>query len=152
MFARQGIPLMFFGIFWTAFSIFWTLAAAGFEVPSFNKGFDFFPLFGIPFVLIGFGLLTAPFWMRVRAGNTAYVLTDKRAIIFSKKGRRFIVKDYLPEELKSVYREESSNGMGSVIFFKAKDTDTLSSEVGFLSITDVKEVEKLVKTLSGRES
>jgi hypothetical protein len=42
-----------------------------------------FPLFGVPFVLIGLGMLAAPYWMRRKAQNTVYALTDKRALILS---------------------------------------------------------------------
>lgn len=149
--AKRGIPLAVFGIPWTAFSLFWTYAASGFEMPSFNSGFDFFPLFGIPFILIGIGLLTAPFWMGFSAGNTVYVLTNKRAIIFSKSFSNFTIKDYLPEQLKDVYRQEDAEDRGSIIFGEevgtGKNSNT-STSYGFLGIPDVREVEKLVKELA----
>ena len=152
--ARRGIPLAIFGIPWTAFSVFWVFAASGFSFPSFSKGWDFFPLFGIPFVLIGFGLLSAPLWMGLRANKTAYVLTDKRAIIFRKSHGKYIVKDYLPHQLQDVYREENDGGSGDVIFFeenKSNDDNTLTKAVGFLGIDDVKAVEDLVKDLASTD-
>ena len=152
--ARQGIPLAIFGIPWTAFSVFWVYAASGFSFPSFSSGWDFFPLFGIPFVLIGFVLLSAPLWMGLRANKTAYVLTDKRAIILRKSRGKYIIKDYLPHQLQDVYREENDGGSGDVIFFdenKSNADNTLPKAVGFLGIDDVKAVEELVEKLASSD-
>ena len=47
-----------FAIPWTAFAVFWICGASGFRIPDFSKGgFSFFPLFGLPFVLIGIAML-----------------------------------------------------------------------------------------------
>ena len=71
-----------FGIPWTAFALFWMgAAAAGTMNAEEDIGFmTFFPLFGLPFVLVGFGLLSAPLWAYRKGLNTAYVLyvTDRR--------------------------------------------------------------------------
>src|SRR6478609_3430837 len=73
--ALRALPLVLFGIPWTAFALFWIAGASGFKMPDFSHGFGFFPLFGVPFVLIGFGMLTSPYWMRRKARRTAYVVT-----------------------------------------------------------------------------
>ena len=59
----RALPIVLFAIPWTAFAIFWTFGAAGFKVPDFQQGFDFFPLFGIPFILIGLGMFSSPYWV-----------------------------------------------------------------------------------------
>ena len=41
-----------------------------------------FPLFGLPFVMVGVGMLSSPFWLRRRAKRTCYALTDRRAILW----------------------------------------------------------------------
>ncbi len=51
-----------FAIPWTAFAIFWVCGASGFKIPDFSQGFDLFPLFGVPFILVGLGMLSSPLW------------------------------------------------------------------------------------------
>ena len=62
-FAIRSLPIVLFGIPWTAFSLFWICGAAGFKPPDFTGPMDLFPLFGVPFVLIGIGMLASPLWM-----------------------------------------------------------------------------------------
>ena len=68
--AWSALPVVLFGIPWTAFSVFWVVAASGFKVPNFDHGFGFFPLFGLPFVLIGLGMLSSPYWLSRMAART----------------------------------------------------------------------------------
>src|SRR5437763_9868076 len=80
-YARGSLAIVLFGIPWTAFAIFWMAGVSGFKIPNLTRGFGWFPLFGIPFVLIGLGMLSTPFWVRRKARRTAYVITDRRAIV-----------------------------------------------------------------------
>ena len=66
-FAKRSLPIVLFGIPWTAFAVFWIAGAAGFKPPNFQQPMDLFPLFGIPFLLIGFGMLSARLWMGRKA-------------------------------------------------------------------------------------
>ena len=59
-FSGPAFGFFLFAIPWTAFSVFWMAGAAGFKIPQFKNGEDLFPLFGIPFFLIGIGLLSSP--------------------------------------------------------------------------------------------
>ncbi len=80
-FTANSTGMFLFAIPWTAFAIFWICGAAGFKIPDFSKGhFNFFPLFGVPFVLIGIGLMSAPLRAYRKAFKTIYVITDRRAI------------------------------------------------------------------------
>src|SRR3712207_4913094 len=84
---RSAIPIVLFGIPWTAFAIFWMVVASGMLFGGFGGGgpgpfgafFSCFPLFGLPFVLVGLGMLSSPFWMYRRAKRTCYAVTDQRA-------------------------------------------------------------------------
>src|SRR5262245_53538748 len=58
--ALAGTGIFLFAIPWTAFAIFWICGASGFKIPDFKNGISFFPLFGIPFVLIGVSMLLSP--------------------------------------------------------------------------------------------
>ena len=64
----QAIALALFGIPWTAFAVFWVYAAAG-GLNNFlgSKPPILFALFGVPFILIGIGMLSSPIWKIGRA-------------------------------------------------------------------------------------
>jgi len=62
--AMNSVPMVIFGIPWTLFSMFWVaMAFAGTmkEVQSGQWLALAFPLFGVQFILIGFGMLSAPY-------------------------------------------------------------------------------------------
>ena len=105
-----SLPLVLFGIPWTAFSVFWELMAISMtggmkshnpSEPSFpfNLFPVLFPLFGIPFILIGLWMLSSPYWMRKKAQKIVYAVTDKRALILSPSWRGAItVRSITPED------------------------------------------------------
>jgi hypothetical protein len=75
-----------FAIVWTLFTLFWISAACGFEKPSLrNAGRLLFALFGVPFALIGFGMLLTPYFSYRTDQQTVYIVTDKRAIVYNGK-------------------------------------------------------------------
>jgi hypothetical protein len=146
-----GFLLWFFFIPWTAFSLFWTAGAAGFRIPTFTRITDLFPLFGLPFILIGLGGLSSPFWIRWKALNTVYVITDRRAFSL-EGGRTFVVRNYTPEKLGNLVRKERDDGSGDLIldttWYKDSDGDSRKNELGFYGIPDVKRVEYLLERLA----
>lgn len=153
-FALQSLPVVLFAIPWTAFALFWMAGAAGFKIPNFNQGFDLFPLFGIPFVLIGFGMLSTPLWMKRKAKRTAYVLTTERAIVFDGGFRSTTIQSFGPERLNDLQRKQRSDGSGDLIFERKlssnNDGGQRTTDLGFLAIPNVKEVEELVRKLVKR--
>src|SRR5262249_26897020 len=84
-----------FAIPWTLFALFWMATASG--ILEHGNGFQnpgrldmtrvISSLFGIPFVLVGLIMFCTPWWLRRRmrrgAARTAYVITNRRAIIFN---------------------------------------------------------------------
>lgn len=151
--ARASWPIVLFGIPWTAFAIFWTASAAWGISNSRNAGFFWaFPLFGLPFILIGLGMLSSPFWIRQQASRSAYVLTDRRAIIFRAGWRGSVtVRSFEPERLNDLRRKQNTDGSGDLVFVqdlhRDSDGDSRSTDVGFLAVSDVKAVEALVRGL-----
>lgn len=144
-----------FGIPWTAFAVFWTLAAgAGTWFTSGFSLFSFFPLFGVPFILIGIAMLSTPLATYLKSGKTVYVITDRRAISF-EGGRSTVIRSYPPEKLTSIYRNERRNGYGDVIIeyrqWRDSDNDKRSEELGFSRVQNPREVERLLKDL-GRKA
>jgi hypothetical protein len=110
-------------------------------------------LFGLPFVLVGLGMLCSPFIVYRKSFRTVYVLTDKRAITIDG-GWSTTIRSYSPSQLQWVYRKERSNGSGNVIMARRawpdSDGDRQAEDVGFIGIRNPKEVEQLVKTLAER--
>ncbi|MCO6511895.1 MAG: hypothetical protein J5I65_13980 [Aridibacter famidurans] len=143
-----------FGIPWTAFAIFWTLmAGAGTWFTSGFSVFSIFPLFGIPFILIGIGMLSAPLGAYIKSGRTVYVITDKRAISF-EGGSSTVVRSFTPEKLGEVFRRERPGGYGDVVIdlshTRDSDGDKQTEEIGFFRVRDPHQVERLLKELASR--
>lgn len=144
-----------FGIPWTAFALFWTGGAAVGTSKAGDIGlFRMFPLFGVPFILIGFGLLASPLWAYRKALGSVYVITNRRAITF-EGGRTTVIRSYPPERLQEVYRTEKKDGSGDVIItcrtWRDSDGDRRSEELGFFRVRDPKAVEALLRKLAGSE-
>jgi len=156
---RGSLPLVLFGIPWTAFSIFWVVMALsiGSHVSSGSSPFSFlpflFPLFGVPFVLIGVWMLSSPYWMRRKAQKIVYALTDRRALILSPTWRGGVsVLSIAPEQLGARERVQNPDGSGSLIFTQltttrrraGPDGGTYAVTVGFENIADVRDVDTLL--------
>jgi hypothetical protein len=151
-FARNGLGIALFGIPWTAFALFWINGASGFKWPELSNGFGVFPLFGIPFVLIGLGMISSPIWMLRRAMRIAYVVTDKRLIVVERPYWRGVkVQSFEPDRIADLRRTQYPDGSGNLIF--GRDYSNVSArnrnpiEEGFFGIPDVKAAEDCVREL-----
>lgn len=160
--ARQGGCLVAFGIPWTLFAVFWTVMASGiggavsggFSGRSVGPG-ALFGLFGLPFIVIGIGLLTAPLWMARKAQRTVYAVTDKRAIILEGGfGGSFSVRSLAPPLLADRARNQRADGSGDLVFTRTRQTEWRStsdgprsstSVAGFYAVADVKAVDDLIQ-------
>lgn len=169
-----SLSTFLFAIPWTSFSIFWIWGA--FQTTNFSDSgensqtpnfFNFFPLFGLPFLAIGIALLSTPFWEWRRKRNTVYLITNQRAIaieggtplqgILPMKGNQSqTIKSFSPEQLNNVYRREKTNGSGDVILAVRERTDSkgysYNQEIGFFGVRNAKEVEDLLKELAENPS
>jgi hypothetical protein len=150
-FMRTGFLAWLFFIPWTAFALFWMAGASGFRIPDFSQGFGFFPLFGLPFLLVGVGGLSAPFWLRRKARNIVYVITPQRA--FSIEGARSItVRTFKPEELRNIVRKEHPDGSGDLVLattqWRDSDGDARQKQHGFFAIAEVRRVEQLLQRVA----
>jgi hypothetical protein len=153
--ARGSLGLVIFGIPWTAFSIFWvTMAAKGMSKSGVGPIGWLFPLFGVPFILIGIGMLSSPYWARRRAERMAYVLTDRRAMIIQGGWRGSVnVRSFDPAVLKGdLQRKQHADGSGDLIFTqelrRGSKGRQYATNIGFLAVRDVKAVEEMVRTLA----
>jgi hypothetical protein len=128
--------------------------ASGFKLPDLREGLQpqhLFALFGIPFVLVGFGMLSSPLWVWQAARKTVYLITDKRAILIQGGGSTTI-RSYLPDQLMDIYRKERDDRTGDVVIsirrWKDSDGDNRSEEIGFLGVRNPREVENILNQLA----
>ncbi len=154
-FTPATIAPMLFAIPWTAFSIFWTVSAAsglgkaGGESVMFDVFRYAFPLFGLPFILIGLAMLSAPIWVVRSQRQTAYTITDQRAIVFKPAfpGARK-VQSFSPELMASLERTERRDGSGDLVFEKYRQRNGSSVSTvrnGFVGIANVRDVEETLR-------
>lgn len=147
LYRRQAIGLVLFGLPWTGFAVFWVWGAS--QGAQHAPGpFMLFPLFGLPFVLIGLGMLTSPFWLQRKAQRSLYAITNQRAIVFDAKlfgGQR--VQSFSPDRLTAMTREERADGSGDLIFEQFQQragSGTTTVRRGFVGVERVREVEEVI--------
>jgi hypothetical protein len=150
--ARSVVPVMLFAIPWTAFSVFWIAMAARGAAHSAGP-FRLFPLFGTPFLLIGLGMLSSPFWAARMAKRTVYAVTDRRALVIQGRiGRGESVRTFEPEKLGELRREQQADGSGNLVF--GEDVGVGSNgrryvtSYGFMAVPNVREAEEQVRALA----
>ncbi len=150
LYMRSGYKLWFFFIPWTAFSLFWMAGASGFQLPTFESGWSYFPLFGLPFLLIGIGGLSSPFWLKRKAHSIVYAVTNQRAITIEGE-KSVTVKSYFPADIENLERTEHQDGSGDLILktehYRDSDGDRRKNQHGFFAIANVRRVERVIETL-----
>ena len=92
---KAAFAIWFFAIPWTAFALFWEAMAFmpwmanTHTPPGIQWSFGIvFPLFGLPFIAVGLGMLWMPFAARRKAARTIYGLTDRRLLRVSAGKQR----------------------------------------------------------------
>jgi len=153
------LGIFLFGIPWTAFAVFWTYGAMGFNINNLTKmgPMSFFPLFGVPFILIGAGMLLSPILTYIENKKTIYMITDQRAAIIAQKnlgGRT--VQSYRADDIRTTERAEKADGSGDLYFvMDSSDGSRVrrpSRSTAFFGIPDVRQVEAImVKALKERK-
>jgi hypothetical protein len=145
------IPIVLFAIPWTGFAVFWTAAASGLLFEDSRPGWiSLFALFGVPFILVGLGMLTSPYWSYKKAQRTVYALTSRRAMIITGRSTKK-VESYTGNDIGIVARTERPNGTGDVLFATIEGKKS-SQKVGFIGIPDVRRVERLLLDTFKKES
>jgi len=154
---RAALPLALFAIPWIAFSLFWMAGAAGFRVPDLRAGrFALFPLFGLPFLIIGVLMLVSPLWARSQAKRTIYAVTSQRLLILVY-GRSTSVRSFDPTVLGPIQRSDRPDGTGDLLFPDQTLLNTTrgysrlqAMTTGFVGIIDVRLVHDLIRTTFNR--
>jgi len=115
------------GLFWSEMGIGWHSLLA---------------LWGVPFVLAGFGMLGSPYWLYRKAQRTVYAIDNRRVLIISGTRTRK-VQSFAAPDIGLIERTERANGKGDVMF--ATETgNKVTQRVGFTGINDARRVERLL--------
>ncbi|MFW6117633.1 MAG: PH domain-containing protein [Thermoproteota archaeon] len=100
------------GLIFLGFAVIWMRGATSVGAPR------FFPLFGLPFVLIGLGVTVGPsIWQLMRYRNTEYVITDQRLITQTGAiglDTRFVDLDKIQEVYVKIGVIDKLFGTGSI--------------------------------------
>jgi hypothetical protein len=159
--AVTALPAALFGIPFAGFAAFWINTAyhgthaMNKSGNSFAGAFSLFPLFGIPFLLVGLGIILAPLWAYLKGRTTVYAVTNQRVMIISGSGTRS-VKSCTPADIVSVDHRERADGSGDVLIRTNAVTRTNNSlsqvTVGLFGVSNVKEVARQVMNLHTQRS
>ena len=106
-----------FGIAWLGFSIFWMVLAS--RAPR-EAGVEWlnilFPLFGIPFVLVGIYLVAGRYWFDARKrARTAYGITNKR-ILATRSGDERSSQSLDLDQIQDISVVEMRDRSGTIRF------------------------------------
>lgn len=114
-----GLAIWIFAIPWTVFAIAWTgfAGVAGWFAQERTATVSIlsvvFPLFGLPFIIVGFWMLAQPIRAMRDARWTIHALTDRRLITLSlARGRK--VKSVLLNQIGPIRLRERRGGWGTL--------------------------------------
>jgi hypothetical protein len=155
--ALSALPASIFGIPFAGFALFWitqafhATSAMSKSNNAFAKGFSVFPLFGVPFLLIGLAIILAPLWAFLKGGNTVYAVTNQRVMIITGSGNRS-VKSLMPADIVSIDHRERPDGSGDIAIttnaiVRSSNNFTSQVKVALCGIPNVKEVVQQVMQL-----
>ncbi len=149
---KTSISTALFGIPFLGFAIFWTWGASQPLREGLDVGIDgfsiFFPMFGIPFILVGLGLVFSPVWQLIKAKYLTYALTDKRLLI--REGFPYVrVKSWPINGIKSLSRVGPADGPGNIYFTEEEQHDAEGgrtiTKIGFIGISEPKRLDKKIR-------
>jgi hypothetical protein len=111
-------------------------------------------MFGIPFLAIGFYLVTSPLWQYWKARRTIYVVSDQRLLILDGLLRPS-TKSFAPSDIGPLDVDAGYDGSGSIIFSERRTRDGEGGwnvvKIGFIAVPHVREVEEHVVLLKNRQ-
>jgi hypothetical protein len=119
---REALPMVGFGLLFAAFAAFWVTMAFG--ITRSGNGISesdpigfYFPFFGVPFFLVGAGIVLKALWSVKSAAASVYALSNQRIAVISG-GRSKRVRSYNLLDLGDIERIERSGGAGDLLFRK----------------------------------
>ncbi|XUU60578.1 hypothetical protein ACRAQ6_13610 [Erythrobacter sp. HA6-11] len=150
----MSFGIYLFAIPWTAFSIFWTaMAGAGAYAMQEESGWLSwaFPLFGLPFVAVGLGMLGSPFLPLWNKGKVLFAITNDR-VIKLRLGRSIDVDSVPARRIGAIKRKEHRDGSGSlsIVTGTRRDSDGDVSAERFIidNVADVLRAQDIIEELA----
>jgi hypothetical protein len=145
-----GVPFALFAFFWITQAYHATNAMSKSSSNAFTNGFRVFPLFGLPFLLIGLLIILAPLGAFLKGASTVYAVTNQRVMIVTGGSTRS-VKSITPADIVSIDHRERPDGSGDIVIQTTGITRTNNStsqiKVALFGIPNVKQVAQQVMTL-----
>jgi len=117
IFTKADIFLIPFSLMWGGFAVFWELAVLGFLFDSSKHGGPpiIFPLFGLPFVLVGIYFIIGRFFFKAwKQRHTFYAVTNKRILIAI--GNAKSIQAVFIKSIPSISKSIGANRIGTVVF------------------------------------
>lgn len=168
-FNTQDLFLIPMSLFVFGFAIFWetmalrTITGRG---GSPNGPVIFFPLFGLPLVIVGFYLLIGRFFLkRWKKFHTFYAVTNKRVLILTTSWTKHNVQALSIKNLPAISESVNAAGYGTVRFGSASSMGVMGENSGvewffnyqrpsvpsFYDIADAHRVYQLVNEIQNRK-
>jgi hypothetical protein len=161
--ALGALPAAIFGIPFAGFALFWitqayhaTSAMSKSSHNAFTSGFQVFPLFGVPFLLVGVGIILAPLWAFLRGGSTVYAVTNQRVMVITGTSTRS-VKSFTPADILSVEHRERPDGSGDIVLVtnamtRGNNNFVSPVKVALCGVPNVKQVAQQVLALHAQRT
>lgn len=154
--ALFGIPFAGFALFWMTMAFHATSAASHASHNSITTGFSVFPLFGVPFLLVGLAIVLAPLWAYLKGTTTVYAVTNQRVMVISGSTSR-AVKSYTPADILSVEHRERPDGSGDIVLVtnaitRSGNNMVSQAKVALCGVPNVKQVAQQVLALHSQRS
>ncbi|MCE2880991.1 MAG: hypothetical protein LW636_01335 [Planctomycetaceae bacterium] len=157
---RSALPIAVFGMFFGGFALFWMGFATWIMWTATPEGDPgnappllmriFFPLFGLPFLAVGAGLVSSPWWIARKARRTACCVTSDRAFQLDV-GKSVKVRSWGRSEIGEVSKTLHADGSGSVTFAKSQLLNSRGRlrtvTAGFHGIPDARSCEEALLAL-----
>lgn len=165
-FAKADAFLIPFSILWGGFALFWEGAALTAVGASKDPAALIFPLFGIPFVVIGLYFIFGRFWYKAKKKKrTYYAVTDKRVLVLSDFFSRHFEAAFI-NSIPVINKSVKTSGTGTIIFGNTNFFATMYGNTGmdffasyygvsapaFYDIKDVESVYQQVNNLRNNQS
>lgn len=152
---RAAWPVLAFGAMFAGFAVFWMVIAGAIawnQAPSPGSAEvqRFLPVFGLPFLLVGAGIMSVPFFAGRRARRTLCAVTDQRALRVEVR-RNVRVDSWSGTDVGEVSKELFADGTGTVHFVRTPvrtrhGAIRLVNE-GFVGVPDPRECETALLAL-----
>ena len=151
----MSFAIYLFAIPWTAFALFWTaMAATGVQSVDEDVGLMgwAFPLFGVPFIAVGVGMLSSPFLPLFNKGKVLFAITSERVIKIRLGRRSLNVETVHARRIGAIKRMERPDGSGTLGFIVGthldSDGDKHTERFVMDNIADVLHAQELIEEIA----